>query len=114
MRRFFQELKDFPKKCDWVLLLLCLVTAAFGLVVITSATSAAKFEGNTRYIIVQMASILLGVMAYAVISSIDIESMSENRNWLVAFNCFLLFLLLPFGVDVGDRLKFENYEFVSA
>ena len=22
--------------------------------------------------------------------------------------------LLPFGVDTGDRLKFENYEFTSA
>ena len=105
MRRFLQELQDFPKKCDWVLLLLCLVTAAFGLVVITSATSAAKFEGNTRYIVVQMASIMLGVMAYAVISSIDIESMSENRNWLVVFNIFLLLLLIPFGTDnnTGNR-----------
>ena len=105
MRRFLQELQDFPKKCDWVLLLLCLVTAAFGLVVITSATSAAKFEGNTRYIVVQMASIMLGVLAYAVISSIDIESMSENRNWLVVFNIFLLLLLIPFGTDnnTGNR-----------
>ena len=105
MRRFLQELQDFPKKCDWILLLLCLVTAAFGLVVITSATSAAKFEGNTRYIVVQMASIMLGVMAYAVISSIDIESMSENRNWLVAFNVFLLLMLIPFGTDnnTGNR-----------
>ena len=105
MRRFLQELQDFPKKCDWVLLLLCLVTAAFGLVVITSATSAAKFEGNTRYIVVQMASIMLGVMAYAVISSIDIESMSENRNWLVVFNILLLLLLIPFGTDnnTGNR-----------
>ena len=105
MRRFLQELQDFPKKCDWVLLLLCLVTAAFGLIVITSATSAAKFEGNTRYIVVQMASILLGVMAYAVISSIDIEAMSENRNWLVAMNVFLLLLLIPFGTDnnTGNR-----------
>ena len=58
MRRFFQELKDFPKKCDWVLLMLCLVTAAFGLVVIASSTSAAKFEGNARYIIIQMGCIL--------------------------------------------------------
>ena len=105
MRRFLQELQDFPKKCDWILLLLCLVTAAFGLVVITSATSAAKFEGNTRYIVVQMASIFLGVLAYAVISSIDIEAMSENRNWLVAFNVFLLLLLIPFGTDnnTGNR-----------
>ena len=105
MRRFLQELQDFPKKCDWVLLLLCLVTAAFGLIVITSATSAAQFEGNTRYIVVQMASILLGVMAYAVIISIDIEAMSENRNWLVVLNVFMLLLLIPFGTDnnTGNR-----------
>ena len=105
MRRFLQELKDFPKKCDWVLLLLCLITAAFGLVVIASATSAAKFEGNARYIIIQMAAILLGVGAYAVMSSIDIEFMSENRNLLVAFNCLLLLMLLPFGTDnnTGNR-----------
>ena len=99
MRRFFQELKDFPKKCDWVLLMLCLITAAFGLVVIASATSAAKFEGNARYIIIQLVGILLGVGAYAIMSSIDIEAMSERRNWLVMFNCLLLLMLIPFGTD---------------
>ncbi len=105
MRRFFQELKDFPKKCDWVLLMLCLITAAFGLVVLASATSAAKFEGNARYIIIQMAAILLGVMAFAVMSSIDIESMAERQNLLVAFNIFLLLMLIPFGTDnnTGNR-----------
>ena len=105
MRRFLQELQDFPKKCDWVLLMLCLITAAFGLVVLASATSAPKFEGNARYIIIQLAAILLGVGAFAVMSSIDIEFMSENRNWLVVFNCFLLLLLIPFGTDnnTGNR-----------
>ena len=101
MRRFFQELKDFPKKCDMVLLLLCLITAAFGLVIIASTTSAAKFEGNTRYIVIQLASIVMGVAAYAVTSSIDIEAMSERRNLLVAFNVLLLLLLIPFGTDAG-------------
>ena len=105
MRRFLQELKDFPKKCDWVLLMICLVTAAFGLVVIASSTSAAKFEGNTRYIIIQMVSILMGVGAYAVMSSIDIEAMSERRSWLVVFNVLLLLMLIPFGTDnnTGNR-----------
>jgi len=101
MRRFFQELKDFPKKCDWVLLMLCLVTAAFGLVVIASATSAAKFEGNARYIIIQMGCILVGVVAFAIMSSVDIEVLSENRNWLVVFNVLLLLMLIPFGTDAG-------------
>ena len=105
MRRFLQELQDFPKKCDWILLLLCLITAAFGCIVVASATSAAKFEGNARYIIIQLASIMLGVMAYAVMSSIDIESMSERRNLLVAFNLLLLLMLIPFGTDneTGNR-----------
>lgn len=105
MRRFFQELKDFPKKCDWVLLMLCLITAAFGLVVLASATSAAKFEGNARYIIIQLAAIMLGVGAYAVMSSIDIESMAEQQNLLVAFNVLLLLMLIPFGTDnnTGNR-----------
>ena len=101
MRRFFQELKDFPKKCDWVLLMLCLVTAAFGLVVIASSTSAAKFEGNARYIIIQMGCILVGVVAFAIMSSVDIEVLSENRNWLVVFNVLLLLMLIPFGTDAG-------------
>ena len=64
MRRFLQELQDFPKKCDWVLLLVCLITAAFGLVVIASATTAEKFDGNFRYIALQSFAILMGMAAY--------------------------------------------------
>ena len=37
MHRFIEELKDFSKKADWVLLIMCLVTAGFGLIVIASA-----------------------------------------------------------------------------
>ena len=101
MRRFLQELQDFPKKGDWVLLLLCLLTSAFGCVVVASTTSAAKFEGNARYIIIQLASVILGVMVFAIMSSIDIESMSERRNLLVVFNMVLLSMLIPFGWDAG-------------
>ena len=99
MRRFLQELQSFTKKGDWVMLVLCLVTAGFGCIAIASATSAAKFDGNARYIIIQLASIFLGVVMYAMISSIDIEVMSEHRNLLVAFNIFMLLLLIPFGTD---------------
>ena len=106
MRQFFQELRDFPKKGDMILLLLCLITSAFGCVAIASATSAEKFgDNNIKYIIIQLAATLLGVMAYALVSSIDIDAMSERRNWLVAFNVCLLLLLVPFGTDnnTGNR-----------
>ncbi|MBQ7801875.1 MAG: FtsW/RodA/SpoVE family cell cycle protein [Oscillospiraceae bacterium] len=105
MNHFISELKSFTKKGDWVLLLLALVTSAFGCVVLASATSADKFGSNTKYIVIQLAATLLGVLMYAVMSSIDIETMSEHRTALVVFNCFVLLLLIPFGTDnnTGNR-----------
>ena len=83
-----------------VLLLLCLITSTFGLVVIASATNV---DGNTRFIIIQLLATLLGVGAYAVISSIDAEAMAEHRRELVIFNTFMLLLLIPFGVTRGGN-----------
>ena len=105
MRRFFEELKDFRKKGDMVLLLLCMIVACFGLVCITSATSAEKFGSNFRYIAFQSLAIGLGVVTYAVVSSIDLDLMSEYRGAMVAFNVVLLLMLIPFGTDnnTGNR-----------
>ena len=105
MHRFVDELKDFTKKCDWVLLILCLIVSGFGLVCMASATNADKFDGNLRYILIQTAAIMLGVLAFAVVSSIDVEFMSEHRGVLVVFNTLLLLMLIPFGTDnnTGNR-----------
>ena len=105
MRRFLRELKEFPKKGDWILLILCLVVSGFGLVAIASATSADKFGGSPRYIIIQLASTLMGVAAYIIMSSIDTETFSEHRNTMVVFNTLLLLMLIPFGTDnnTGNR-----------
>lgn len=100
MRRFIDELKDFSKKGDLILLALCWIVAAFGLVVISSATQAPKYGGSFRYITVQTVSIVLGTLMYIVFSSLDIELISEYRIVLVGFNCFLLMMLLsPLGTD---------------
>ena len=105
MRRFLEELKDFRIKGDWVLLILCMITSGWGVVIIASATSADKFEGNLRYIVVQLLAIVLGILIYAIISSVDMDFLQEHRNLMVAFNCFLLLLLIPFGTDnnTGNR-----------
>ena len=103
MHRFIEELKDFSKKADWVLLIMCLVTAGFGLIVIASATQAPKFEGTgPRYIIIQLVAIALGVFLFAVVSAIDVDFISEHRMALMLFNVFLLLLLIPFGTDNGS------------
>ena len=93
-----------------MLLLLCLITSGFGLIVLASATNADKFGSNLRYMAVQSAGIVLGVILFAIISSIDVEVMSEHRNVLVAFNVFLLLMLIPFGTDnnTGNRSWIET------
>ena len=101
MRKFFENLKEFTKKGDMVLLVLCLIVVGFGCICIASATSAEKFGSNFRYIAVQLASVGLGVMVFAMVSSIDVEIISEYRGVMVAFNAFLLLLLIPFGNDAG-------------
>ncbi len=105
MRHYIEELKDFFKKGDMVLLVLCLVVAGFGVICIASATSAEKFGGNFKYIAIQIISVGLGVLMYALVSSIDLDYLSEHRGMMVAFNIFLLLLLIPFGTDnnTGNR-----------
>ena len=102
MRRFIEEIKDFPKKGDMFLLVLCLIISGFGLVCIASSTSAEKFDGNFRYIALQSFAILMGVVAFIMFSSVDLDILSEHRALLVAFNCVLLLMLIPFGDDMGS------------
>ena len=100
MGDFLIEFKRFFRKGDMVLLALCLTATVFGLLVIASATNAVN---STRYIILQGFSAVIGVLFYAVMSSIDVDTFSEHRTALVIFNVLLLSLLIPFGVNIGGN-----------
>lgn len=102
MRQYLHELKNVLRKGDMVLLLLCLITNTFGVIMISSATN---HRGNLRYIIIQIAAALLGVIFYMLVSSLDADFMAEHRVALAAFNTFLLLLLIPFGTDLGSGNK---------
>ena len=96
MGRYFRRLGESFRKGDMLLLLLCLLTTAFGCLIIASATS---YTGSLRQVIVQIVAAGLGVMMYMISSSVDAEFLSEHRTALVIFNTFLLLLLIPFGTD---------------
>jgi len=102
LRDFGRELRNFFRKGDMVLLVMCLAISAFGCLMIASTNNYRNF---TRYVIVQVAAIGLGVFFYAVMSSIDLEFFSEHRRALIVFSLFLLLLLIPFGTDLGSGNK---------
>ena len=105
MREFWQEIKGFFRKGDMILLILCLATSAFGCLVLNSATNAVKFEGSSRYMLVQVGSTAIGVFMYMIVSSIDAQVYAERRIVLTVMTLGLLLLLIPFGTDnnTGNR-----------
>ena len=102
MRDFLSEWKSFFRKGDMILLIMCLSISAFGCVIIASTNNYRDF---TRYVLVQVAAIILGVLFFSIMSSIDLEFLSEHRTAMVIFSLFLLALLIPFGTDLGSGNK---------
>lgn len=109
MRQFFNEFKNFFRKGDMVLLLLCMMTTAFGCLMISSTTA---YMGAVRYVVIQIAAAALGILFYAVISSIDLEAMAEQRTVLVVFDIFMLLLLYPFGITVNGNRSWLDFPFL--
>ena len=99
MRDLGRELKNFFRKGDMILLIMCLAISAFSCLIIASTNNYRDF---TRYVIIQIAATGLGVLFYAVMSSIDLEFFSEHRTSLVVFSVGLLLLLIPFGTDFNS------------
>ena len=98
----FNSIRNALRKGDIILLLMCMLLTAFGCLMISSAT---QVYGSGRYVVIQISAAVLGLLAFAVTSTIDAEFFSEHRTALVLFNMFLLLLLIPFGTDNGTGNK---------
>lgn len=88
-----------------LLLMLCIVSSIFGIVVIASATATLD-GGSTRYLIVQTASLFIGILFYALFTVVDVDALAERWPLLIAFELFsILLLLTPLGYadNTGNR-----------
>ena len=109
MRKYLQRFQSECRRADLVLLLLCLVTSAFGCLIIASTTG---YLEDMRYIVIQIGATLLGVLFYMIFSSIDADFFSEHRLALVIFNSCLLFMLIPFGRAVFGNRSWLRFPFL--
>lgn len=98
MRHIAHTLRTFLHKGDVLLLILCLIASVFGLVLIYSATYYdVALHSN---VFKQAVFICMGVVAYVILSFVDIELFVEKSwKWLFLFDVFIILLLLtPFGI----------------
>ncbi len=98
------SLRDFWRRGDKLLLALCLAASLYGLLLIFSAT---RWTNSNRSVLVQALGILLGVVAYIALSSVDWELFVEKRwKWILGFNVAFVLALIPFGTGentTGNR-----------
>ena len=96
MKKVMSYAKEFFHRADIFLLVMGLICAIFGIVVISSATASYH---SAKYVIVQSASLILGVIAFVVMTVLDVDVLADKWQILCAFNVVFLLLLIPFGVS---------------
>lgn len=87
-----------------MLLFLCLLSSGYGLLLIFSAT---RYENSYKSVIVQFIGIILGVVAYMLITFVDLQ-LFIDKHWkptLIASIVLILMLLTPLGLSVGGNLN---------
>lgn len=103
MKNLLPKIKQFCKKADMMLLTLCLICSAFSITMIASAT--ASFN-SSRYVIVQLIGLFIGLALFALFTVIDIDILADKWSIIVVFEVILALLLItPLGYadDTGNR-----------
>ena len=97
-----KALGEFLRKGDLVLLALCLCASSMGLALIYSAT---RYEQTSRYVVVQAAGIVIGVVLYVLLTMVDLRYLVERTWWgMLLFNVLILLALrTPLGLEVGGN-----------
>lgn len=94
MRRVFTALGEFFRKADMLLLMMCIVTSIYGIAVIASGTA---YRNTNRYVTVQIAGLILGILVYIIFTLLDIDIIAERRELLLIFSLLFIAMLIPFG-----------------
>lgn len=100
MKRKNQQIRPtvMSMEFDWVLFLLTIGIAIFGLINIYSAT---KSYGTNSSVVVQSVSFVMGIAGMLALSRFDYEQFKSISKYIYIFSLFILVLVFFFGVS-GD------------
>lgn len=98
--------KEFFRRADIFLLVICIICSIFGVTMIEKAVTG-MYEGGwdmsvpSKYIAVQVAGIFLGIAAFVIFTIIDVDLVAQQWKALMVVDLLLLVALMLFGVDDG-------------
>ncbi|HHU05588.1 MAG TPA: rod shape-determining protein RodA [Clostridiales bacterium] len=98
MRKYLKMVREYIKKSDMLLLSLCIICSIYGIVIISSAT---KSFNTNQYVYIQSGALFLGIIAFVVMSLLDLDIITDKWRWIFAFNILFFLTLVLWGVEGG-------------
>ena len=98
IKKLSPYIKNFLKRADMFLLVMCLICTVFGIYAIQGVTAS---EHTSKYVIVQGFAMLLGIGAFIIFTVIDPDLIADKWIYLLIFNVLIICGLLFFGHDDG-------------
>lgn len=99
-------IKEFFQRADIFLLVICILCSIFGITMIEKAVTG-MYEGGwnmsvpAKYLAVQIASMILGIIAFVLFTMIDVDLVARQWKLLMLVDLVLLVALVLFGEDDG-------------
>jgi len=103
VKKYIPHALEFIKRADLYLFFLCLASALFGIVVISSAVSS--YDSPGRYVFVQILALMLGIFLFILFTVIDIDVIADKWPLVFGFSVALILALVVFGQDDGTGNK---------
>ncbi len=88
------------KRSDTFLLVLCLASTVYGLVLISSAV---RYSGSMRSVYVQLGALAIGLFMYFIFSVVDIDIIASRWRPLTVFGLLLILSLRWLGTNIGGN-----------
>ena len=109
IKKFMPYIRLFFERADIFLLAICTISSIYGIFMVRRAVFAMEgsvFLSNpTKYVLVQVFSMFLGIGAFALMTVIDADILGEQWRILCLINVGLIIALVIFGADDGTGNK---------
>ena len=99
---------EFVRSLDQCLLWTALFCSAFGLVLIYSAARSMD-GGSTRYLVVQVVAIILGLIGFGILSCVDLDRYSPMWRAVFVVNIIFQLSLVVFGMEDGGNKSWIRF-----
>lgn len=106
MKAFLKAVLKYMRSCDLFLLFLCILSSAYGIVLIYSAT---RYNGDNSSVIVQIASTVIGIGLFILFSLIDIDGIADKSKLLFVASLLFIATLFVWGRGEGGNTAWLRF-----